>query len=129
MKYLLALFPFIPFATSDPVPLAVASSEDYHPMPNGWSYHSSCITPLDILPDELLPCLYPPKRTLRSPTASASPSASASYYSDWSVYAQSVSSSGITYMSSTWAVPSKPANHGPASQSSVYIFNGLEDGG
>ena len=50
------------------------------------------------------------------------------YYSDWSVYAQTVSSNGYTYMSSTFTVPSKPENHGPAKQSSVYIFNGLEDG-
>ena len=124
MKPFLALFSLIPVISS----LTVVAEDDYHEMPNGWSYHSSCILPIGLSHDDkasLSPCPYPPKKTTRTPHSEVA----ASYYSDWSVYAQSVSSSGITHMSSTWTVPSKPANHGPASQSSVYIFNGLEDGG
>jgi len=32
-------------------------------------------------------------------------------------------------MSSKWTVPANPKKWGPAGLSSVYIFNGLEDGG
>jgi len=32
-------------------------------------------------------------------------------------------------MSSQWTVPANPAKRGPAGLSSIYIFNGLEDGG
>jgi len=82
-------------------------------MPGGRFYHNSCIASGVAIEE---PCPYKPL---------------ASYYSDWTVYAQSVApdDSGFTYMSSTFTVPSIPLNHGPAKQSSVYIFNGLEDGG
>ncbi|GMI12005.1 hypothetical protein TrVE_jg14001 [Triparma verrucosa] len=61
----------------------------------------------------------------------ANETVAATYYSDWSVYAQTVApkKTGFTKMTNTWTVPSIPENHGPASQSSVYLFNGLEDGG
>tara|TARA_B110000285_G_C14941517_1_gene522246 strand:- start:495 stop:653 length:159 start_codon:yes stop_codon:yes gene_type:complete len=32
-------------------------------------------------------------------------------------------------MTSVWQVPPNPKTTGPAGMSSVYIFNGLEDGG
>lgn len=61
-------------------------------------------------------------------TPASSPSvASPDYYSDWSVYVQSAGPS-YNYMTSTWQVPPAPKSRGPLGLSSVYLFNGLEDG-
>jgi len=52
------------------------------------------------------------------------------YYSDWSVYASTTQLDNLfSYQSAQWEVPPAPKSHGPAYQSSVYFFNGLEDGG
>eukprot|EP01079_Euglenida_sp_SAG-EU17-18_P003184 gene3184-3708_t len=81
----------------------------------------------------LLPCLHQsrPLRAHQPPMDLGTPLQQAQYYSDWSVYAQTTSPtlSPFTGMVSTWQVPLPPASRGPADQSSVYLFNGLEDGG
>ena len=95
-------------------------SEDYYvSFPNGMMIHQDCVHQ-SFAERPVEPC---PHKSYKIGQA-------ASYYSDWSVYAQTVapSSSGYSYFSSNWTVPSFPVEHGPASQSSVYIFNGLEDG-
>jgi hypothetical protein len=53
------------------------------------------------------------------------------YYSDWAAYAQYPHAAGLGFMSSDWVVPKKPESKGPAPplvSSSIYLFNGLEDG-
>ena len=53
------------------------------------------------------------------------------YYSGWSLYAGHTHPAAIGALSSVWRVPAKPKSAGPAPPlvaSSVYIFNGLEDG-
>lgn len=47
--------------------------------------------------------------------------------SDWVAYAEK-ETKDISFLSSKWEVPPAPKDHGPAGLSSVYIFNGLEDG-
>ena len=52
------------------------------------------------------------------------------YYSDWSVYAQMAETTKLfSEMSSVWTVPPAPKTAGPTGLASIYIFNGLEDGG
>ena len=67
------------------------------------------------------PCPHSPRPSLKS---------AESYYSDWSVYAQTTSGDDASFsaMKSTWKVPASPSSRGPLGLSSVYIFNGLEDG-
>ena len=51
------------------------------------------------------------------------------YYSDWSVYAKAVElKDHFSFLTSKWIVPETPKSTGPAGMSSVYYFNGLEDG-
>lgn len=132
-----------------------AGASEWFQMPNGRYYHSSCIHQFDdgfhvrhsddgsstvSFADgrneiELPPCPYAPRTSVSSPLAAEAREASntsVGYYSDWVVYAQTVHSHGFGYMSSTWKVPAKPASQGPFPplvESSVYIFNGLENGG
>ena len=94
----------------------------YVSMPGGLLMHTSCIHQIGSRAS-VEPCLFKSLNTAKNDAA-------ASYYSDWSVYAQTVAPTkdGFEYFSSNWTVPSFPSSHGPAKQSSVYIFNGLEDG-
>jgi len=121
--------------------------DGYMAMPGGWEVHSSCIHHFegdfhvaaakegqqhDIVTQKGAvthnePCPFKPRRTISNLTAAPSPPLG--YYSDWSVYAKDVDRSGYSFMSSTWSVPAKPKTHGPAGLSSIYFFNGLEDGG
>jgi len=56
-------------------------------------------------------------------------SASLGYYSDWVAYASAADTvRGYSSLSSIWKVPPAPKSRGPAGLSSIYIFNGLEDG-
>ncbi len=107
-----------------------ASLDDYVSMPDGRMYHSDCVhhhnshfTSEEI--EKYDPCPHPSY----SKSLADDVNLTASYYSDWSVYAQTVHKSGFAFMSSTWTVPEKPTNKGPGHQSAVYFFNGLEDGG
>jgi hypothetical protein len=110
-------------------------------MPDGKLYHADCIHqyPEDFHVERLsgegtevvfsngssvehTPCPHPPREI----------TSESGYYSDWSVYAQSAHEEGIGRMYSEWVVPAKPKSRGPAPplvESSVYLFNGLEDGG
>ena len=101
----------------------------------------------------LPPCPHQPRRsmstndsdTARTPPSSV-PAAPATarpgsggegsesgYYSGWVAYTESTApSGGYIAMASAWDVPGKPASQGPAPpliSSSIYLFNGLEDGG
>lgn len=115
-----------------------SASDDYVAMPDGFSYHGSCVHRHGRFAFERLPggrtrvvedghdegevfdaCTFD-----RVPTTSVS---SPDYYSDWSVYAQSAGPA-YNYMTSTWQVPPAPKSRGPLGLSSVYLFNGLEDG-
>lgn len=94
-------------------------------MPDGYLHHRSCIHLHDSHLDSsefssLGECPFP----RRAPNITQ-----LGYYSDWSVYAQIPEPKGYSSMSSTWTVPAKPTKRGPAGQSAVYLFNGLEDGG
>lgn len=123
---------------------------EWHPMPNGLYYHESCIHRFDeeFHVDrsaeggsvvtfasqqermELSPCEHVPRLSPEGPALNGTQLAEgASYYSAWSVYAKAARAEGFGYMSSKWTVPAKPTGRGPADQSSVYLFNGLEDGG
>jgi len=110
-----------------------ANSEDWLPMPDGRLYHSSCIHAheshfdIGIESNTLGPCPFPTRTATLRPTIVDS--SSPSYYSDWTVYAQVANDAGFSKMTSSWIVPAKPRKRGPADQSAVYIFNGLEDGG
>ena len=106
-----------------PVLLAAASSP-WFAMPDGKYYHQSCIVHhedfhFNIDTTQNDPCKFKPRNA----------ASLANYYSDWSVYAQTATTSTFTSMTSTWKVPPKPLKHGPFELSSVYLFNGLEDGG
>lgn len=110
-------------------------------MPDGRDYPEECIHRLeswhrvetagagDILTDlatgerrEL------PRCTRGSVNASSDTATSSGYYSDWIMDAKSVHKS-IASFSSTWKVPKAPMSRGPVTGiSSVYLFNGLEDG-
>jgi hypothetical protein len=111
-------------------------------MPDGKFYHKTCVHHHDDtfhverLPEKrslltkkstsvlLPPCPYPSLLSLKD-VATESPQ---HYYSDWSVYAQTATTTSFNFMTSTWQVPPIPTNHGPFDLSSVYLFNGLEDG-
>lgn len=109
-------------------------------MPNGYWFHDSCIHRhndsfnVEVLDSgfsivdgvRLPPCPYKPRRDANEARAMTK-LGRLNYYSDWSVYAQAVNSNFST-LSSSWTVPPAPLSHGPADLSSVYIFNGLEDG-
>jgi len=85
----------------------------------------------------LPPCPHAPRWTTNVPAegtaqqganSSALQSAAPRYYSDWVGYA--VTTGDFSYMSSDWVVPAAPKSTGPVPGiSSVYFFNGLEDGG
>ena len=127
------------------MPPAMALSDDYVSMPDGFRYHKSCVHhhgkgltfAAERLPGgftrvvgdngktDLLPeCPYERVPTSK-PTNPANPE---SYYSDWSVYAQTAGPK-FNFMTSEWVVPPAPKSRGPLGLSSVYLFNGLEDGG
>ena len=118
-------------------------------MPDGKLYHISCIHHHDddfkvekmftgslltkknseghVEQEWLPPCQYKPKE--KTPEMIEKEN-NLGYYSDWSVYAQMAETEKLfSEMSSVWTVPPAPTDHGPAGLSSVYIFNGLEDGG
>jgi hypothetical protein len=115
---------------------------DWVEMPDGKFYHKACVHHhdetfhADTLPNGrgtkltkngissiLPPCPFP----VRSRHEQYHVQGKDSYYSDWSVYAQTVAQE-YTYMNSTWTVPANPSSRGPLGLSSVYLFNGLEDG-
>jgi len=135
------------------VSVATASVDDdpWMSMPNGQFLHRDCIHQYDehVLiadigeghfivthpngkKDNLAPC--PHRNPLSAqPNSSRSlsrgrSSSEVGYYSDWAVYTQTVNLGGISEFSSQWTVPPKPTSRGPAGLSSVYLFNGLEDG-
>lgn len=124
-----------------------AVAGQWQQMPNGMYYHEDCIHQFDqefhvqrsvdgsslvtfrddeLETMELSPCEHKPRNSLEF---QSSLNASVSYYSGWSTYAKTARSEGFGYMSSKWTVPAKPTARGPARQSSIYLFNGLEDGG
>ncbi len=117
---------------------AAALPDGYLRMPDGRAYHASCVHHhgagfhAERLPggrtrvagtDTLPPCPFP----AYDPVLTAAVEGPSQYYSDWSVYAQTAGAP-YTYMTSTWKVPPPPASRGPLGLSSVYLFNGLEDG-
>lgn len=129
-----------------------SAAATWHEMPNGMYYHEDCIHQFDDAfhvkqtPEggssvsfgtgereslTLPPCPHAPRASPEELTVSANSSSEANvgYYSAWSVYAKTARPKGFGYMSSKWSVPAKPTKRGPAGQSSVYLFNGLEDGG
>ena len=105
----------------------------------GKLYHKSCIHIHDdhftvesvdegsIINGELYePCKYEPREQVFDGSLMDE---SLTYYSDWSVYTQMAEPTRkFPEMSSVWQVPPSPKTTGPAGMSSVYIFNGLEDG-
>ena len=107
---------------------AAFDGDEWLPMPDGRLYHHSCVHRQDdgkaVVPGSLPPCPYAPRRAPAPVEESG-----VSYYSDWAVYAQMASKNGFSLMSSTFSVPPAPQSRGPAGLSSVYLFNGLEDGG
>lgn len=118
-------------------------------MPNGMYYHEECIhqfedhfhvtrfadghTEVSTATAErtsLPPCPHKPRHASSlEGELNASSGSEVSYYSAWSVYAKMGRTAGFGSMSSTWTVPDAPTARGPLGQSSVYLFNGLEDGG
>ena len=118
------------------------ASSEWIPMPDGREYHVSCIHHHDTafhvtrLSDERTHLKYAngTENTFTKCPFPSRPrgetSSDLQYYSDWSVYAESVHTDGLFgSFESTWTVPNPPKARGPADQSSVYFFNGLEDGG
>lgn len=99
----------------------------------GWLIHRSCIhdvaqTGGAVDPGlDATPCPFPRRRV--DATAVLTKPTPVGYYSDWAVYAVDARAAGFSSMSSHWTVPPKPKKRGPAGLSSIYIFNGLEDGG
>jgi len=83
------------------------------------------------------PCPYPPihhdelvEQSKKKVDHNLDKVKSLGYYSDWVAYAETTSSNNnlFTFFNSTWKVPEVPKSKGPLGLSSVYIFNGLEDG-
>lgn len=127
---------------------AAMPEEEWVEMPNGMLFHPDCVHRHDedfavhnvgagrerVLTSsgvtEQEPCPYPPRRKERVGSPKVG-NASASYYSSWVAYGVSATTSGdaYTFMNSTWTVPPEPKSRGPTGLSSIYLFNGLEDGG
>jgi len=137
----------------------VQADDDWLPMPNGMFHHISCIYQWEdhfslathpsgiqtvttaTAEHKIEPCAFKPRSQEQMTAQSAhtlppdlvnvsAPSPPLSYYSDWSVYAQTVAEgSNFSSMSSSWVVPPAPHSRGPLGLSSIYLFNGLEDGG
>lgn len=137
--------------------IAASVSASWHEMPSGVFYHADCVHQFDVpfharqTEDGMLrvsfdrqkdvvlpPC---PHQPLHAPPVNHSAADNAAiraklgadvgYYSDWVAYAQTVHPAGFGSMSSVWEVPEAPTSKGPAPplvQSSIYLFNGLEDG-
>ena len=112
--------PFLMWATS-----VAAFVDEWLAMPDGRLYHYSCVHRQEdgVVPGSLPPCPHAPRQ------ARAADESGVNYYSDWAVYAQMTSPNGVSLMSSTFHVPPAPTSRGPAGLSSIYLFNGLEDGG
>lgn len=117
--------------------LSAKETEDWRWMPDNRWYHVSCVhhhqdddgqEKKDIGKD-LGPCPYRSKSSFDVEAEVVDDEGALQYYSDWSVYAQTTTTEEFTRMVSTWTVPAKPTKRGPAGMSSVYLFNGLEDGG
>ena len=66
----------------------------------------------------------------KDPRGSTNGSKQLGYYSDWVAYAKTTTGSKnvFTFFNSTWKVPPTPSSRGPLGLSSIYLFNGLEDG-
>lgn len=78
--------------------------------------------------DALPPCPHAPRWLSMTSEAATGRAVGVSYYSDWVGYA--VTTGNFGFMSSDWVVPAAPKSTGPVPGiSSVYFFNGLEDGG
>ena len=124
-----------------------ADLTQWHDMPNGKLMHESCIhqhdQPFEVLADDRVKlangtiieygaCPYEAKnRPGTIASAHAAQNAPLSYYSDWVAYAKNPHASGVGGMTSDWIVPEAPTSRGPAPPliaSSIYIFNGIEDG-
>jgi len=112
-------------------------ADEWMSMPGGRHYHRDCIHHVNendhIDLADLSPCIHQPRPRLGSSRNHESPlTRDLHYYSDWSAYAQSTHTQGFGGMVSEWEVPAKPTSRGPAPpliSSSIYLFNGLEDGG
>ena len=84
------------------------------------------------------PCPYPRIHTskmkfdnvAKDPHGAPSAPKQLGYYSDWVAYAKTTTGSKnlFTFFNSTWKVPPTPSSRGPLGLSSIYLFNGLEDG-
>jgi len=131
--------------------LAVSLGDEWLPMPDGMYYHHSCIhsfdTPFLTVVDEANfttvqftgdetnnvrhpPCPFKPVSRSQYETPQ-----NLQYYSDWAADAKYVHSpdsvGSIGGFTTQWRVPSPPTSSGPAPpliSSSIYLFNGLEDG-
>jgi hypothetical protein len=129
-------------------------TDDYVMMPNGVGVHRECVHFHDIpfhvdhlgdqgevvledgkSPHHNRPCPHPLLRK-EGLEKNQRVNGADSYYSGWVVYAEALankvgSDDGESYsgMNSTWKVPPAPKSKGPLGLSSIYIFNGLEDGG
>lgn len=109
---------------------ASVAAEEWLLMPDGRYYHHSCVHRAgEALPHPLSPCPHRPRQNHWAPSVEIQSSDGSGYYSDWAVYAQIALKRGFSGMSSSFAVPPAPKSQGPAGLSSVYLFNGLEDGG
>ena len=112
------------------------SDDDWLAMPDGKLYHKSCIHYHD---DEFQVESVDEGSLVNGELFEACPyetreqevqDENVSYYSDWAVYAQMAEKRRLfSEMSSVWEVPENPKTTGPAGTSSIYLFNGLEDGG
>ena len=121
--------------------------DDYVEMPNGMLFHRSCVHvhsstfSVEDLGDGNERsassgksvvrgrCAYPNKRPVVVPKPTVP---TVGYYSDWVAYAQAIEkdvSTPYVFMNSSWFVPPAPKSKGPLGLSSIYLFNGLEDGG
>lgn len=130
------------------VALYYAKSQQWFPMPNGKNYHIDCIHQYEekhqIYLDEMQnetrvqfangtvithsPCPHIPSNIH---PASYQVFKKPEYYSDWAAYAQTTHLEGYGQMISKWTVPVPPTSQGPLPpliSSSIYLFNGLEDG-
>ena len=130
-----------------PVLSAAIAADVWHDMPGGKQVHGSCIhhfdQPFTVLSSGAVhlqngttihhpPCPHKPRSARPSAlTAAPAPTPALGYYSSWVAYAQAAHADGLGYLSSDFVVPEPPTSRGPAPPlvaSSIYLFNGLEDG-
>ena len=110
---------------------AVSLNEEYVLMPNNRWYHSSCVHHVEDGEVPSSPCPYS-SRPLSVEDSGNLTKKGLGYYSSWVANAQYVHSKGFGNQYTEWNVPAAPKSFGPAPPlvaSSIYLFNGLEDGG